>query len=167
MPTLPKAVCACIVSRDASSGRMPPLEALGPAPPERILPPALRCLDQQPPAGVLDAGLLGRGHVGLLSAVAGANLDDGVRTVSGHDPDVTDPELHRHGDGFGSIESGHQTVPSVRFWARTGDAARYAVRSVSGPSRCSADGPAVNGIGGEDRDPFVPTPRWLLARASC
>src|ERR1035437_538069 len=77
------------------------------ASPRGVPPPSLGCLDQQPAAGVLDASLIGAGHVRLLGTVARAHLNDGVSALSCHDPDVTDPELHGDGDGFGSIESRH------------------------------------------------------------
>ena len=80
-----------------------------------VLPPPLWCLDLQPAAGVLHASLLSGGHVGLLGTVARAHLDDGVGAVTCHDPDVTDPELHSHGDGFRSIEARHRSFLSVRF----------------------------------------------------
>ena len=53
------------------------------APAEGVLPPPSPwCLDQQPAVGVLDAGLLGGGHVVLLGRVARAYLDDGVGAVA-------------------------------------------------------------------------------------
>ena len=76
-----------------------------------VAPPALGRLDQQPAAGVLDAGLLGGGHVGLLGGVARAHLDHGVGAVAGHDPEVADAQLDGDGDRFGSIEGRHLQFP--------------------------------------------------------
>src|SRR5260221_672583 len=50
--------------------------------------PGLRCLDQQPAVGVLDAGLLGGLQIGRLGAVTGADHDDGVAAGAGWDPDA-------------------------------------------------------------------------------
>ena len=96
------------------------------APPERLRPPSLRPLDQQPAVRVLDPSLLGGGHVGLLRAVARSNLDDRVGAVTRLDPNVTDGELDRHEDGFGSFERVHSR-PSAR-----------SAGAVSAPIRCIA-----------------------------
>jgi hypothetical protein len=78
------------------------------AAPERcVAPPVPGSLDQQPAAGVLDVGLLGRGHVGLLVRVARADLDRGLGAVAGHDPEVADAKLDGDGDRLGGVEGWH------------------------------------------------------------
>ena len=130
-----------------------------PAPGE--LPPALGGLDQQPAAGVLDAGLLGGGHVGLLGGVARAHLDHGVGAVAGHDPEVTDAQLDGDGDRFGSIEGRHlQFLLLVGWLARP---ARVALRALRGASFGSTGrAGSFQGGGGRSHEPGVD--RQPLAR---
>jgi hypothetical protein len=81
-----------------------------------VRPPAPGGPHQQPAGGVLHGRLLRGGHVGPPAWVAGADLDDGVPTIAGGDPNIAHGELDDHGDGFRRVEFRHGRSPSiVRF----------------------------------------------------
>jgi hypothetical protein len=77
----------------------------------------LRPHDQQPAGRVLDPGLLGGPHVGLLMLIAGADVHDRVGAVAGRDADVADAEFNRDRNRLGGVEGGHGDSSG---WGRLG-----------------------------------------------
>src|SRR5690348_1211241 len=64
-------------------------------------------LDEEPAGRVLDPGLLGGSHVGLVGFVARANLHGRVVAVARGDAYVTDDQLDHGRDRLGGVEGGH------------------------------------------------------------
>ena len=87
----------------------------------------------------LDAGRLGGLDVDRLVRIARADLDAGVGAVRGEDPDVGGVEVEDEVDRVRGVEvrGGH----GFFFLGCEGVRCRGRLRSVSGPSRCSAPRP--------------------------